>query len=171
MYHFVPMLIYIVLASLPFYALVLWLGVQLVIEGELTVGQLIAFNMLSGQVDQSIIRLAQRWQDFQQFRISLARLDDVLNTPAEPASKPGQGTLPKIKGSISFQSVTFRYRPDTPEVLHNLSLDIKADEVIGIVGRSGSLSCLTVQPIALRMGGVGLCWAGADVTTFGRYHR
>lgn len=116
MYHFVPMLIYIVLASLPFYALVLWLGVQLVIEGELTVGQLIAFNMLSGQVDQSIIRPAQRWQDFQ-------------------------------------------------------SLHIKAGEVIGIVGRWGSLSCLTVQPIALRMGGVGLCWAGADVATFRRYHR
>ena len=119
-------------------ALVLWFGAQLVIEGQLTVGQLIAFNMLSGQVNQPIIRLAQLWQDFQQFRISLARLGDVLNTPAEPASKPGQGTLPKIKGGISFQSVTFRYRPDTPEVLRNLSLDIKAGEVIGIVGRSGS---------------------------------
>jgi|GEM_PF-4766608 len=103
MYHFVPTQTYIVLALLPFYALVLWLGVQLVIEGELTVGRLIAFNMLSGEVHQSIIRLVQRWQDFQQFRISLARLGDVFNTPAEPASKSGQGTLPKIKGSISFR--------------------------------------------------------------------
>ncbi len=119
-------------------ALVLWFGAQAVIAGDLTVGQLVAFNMLSGQVSQPIIRLAQLWQDFQQFRISLARLGDVLNNEPEPAQNPNRPALPAIKGRISFDHVTFRYREGTAEILADLSLDIAAGKVVGIVGRSGS---------------------------------
>ena len=119
-------------------ALVLWFGAHAVINGELTVGMLVAFNMLSGQVNQPIIRLAQLWQDFQQFRISLDKLGDVLNTPTEPAQNPNKPALPAIGGNIRMENVTFRYRPDTPEVLRNLSMDIEQGQVIGIVGRSGS---------------------------------
>jgi ATP-binding cassette, subfamily B, bacterial HlyB/CyaB len=119
-------------------ALVLWFGAQAVIAGDLTVGQLVAFNMLSGQVSQPIIRLAQLWQDFQQFRISLARLGDVLNNEPEPAQNPNRPALPAIKGRISFDHVTFRYREGTAEILADLSLDIAAGQVVGIVGRSGS---------------------------------
>lgn len=119
-------------------ALVLWFGAHAVIDGELTVGMLVAFNMLSGQVNQPIIRLAQLWQDFQQFRISLDKLGDVLNTPPEPAQNPNKPALPAIAGDIRMENVTFRYRPDTPEVLHNLSMEIDKGQVIGIVGRSGS---------------------------------
>ena len=114
----------------------LWLGAKLVIEGQLTVGQLIAFNMLAGRVAQPIMRLAQLWTDFQQTGISVQRLGDILNTPTEAAG--GKSTLPPITGRITLDAVQFRYRPDTPEVLKGVSVDIAPGEVIGIVGRSGS---------------------------------
>lgn len=119
-------------------ALILWFGAHAVIEGDLTVGQLVAFNMLAGQVNQPILRLAQLWQDFQQFRISLAKLGDVLNAPGEPAQGPGRATPPRIDGKITFDHVTFRYRTDGPEVLKDLGFEAEAGQVIGIVGRSGS---------------------------------
>lgn len=114
----------------------LWLGAQLVIKGEMTVGQLIAFNMLAGQVAAPIVRLAQLWQDFQQVGISVARLGDILNTPTE--NPKSQLALPPIKGDITFENIVFRYRPDGPEILKNTNLTIQAGEIIGIVGRSGS---------------------------------
>ena len=114
----------------------LWLGAKLVIEGQLTVGQLIAFNMLAGRVAQPIMRLAQLWTDFQQTGISVRRLGDILNTPTEVAG--AKSSLPPIAGRISFDQVNFRYRPDTPEILKDISIDIQPGEVIGIVGRSGS---------------------------------
>ncbi len=114
----------------------LWLGAQLVIGGDLTVGQLIAFNMLAGQVAAPVIRLAQLWQDFQQVGISVARLGDILNTPTERSGS--RLALPEIKGKIDFEQVNFRYRPDGYEVLRDLTLSIQASEVVGIVGRSGS---------------------------------
>lgn len=115
---------------------VLFFGAKLVIEGRLSLGQLIAFNMLSGQVAAPIIRLAQLWQDFQQVGISVERLGDILNTRTElPGSRMA---LPPIQGRVTFDQVTFRYRPDAAEVLSGIQLDIKPGEVIGIVGRSGS---------------------------------
>lgn len=114
----------------------LWLGAHLVIAGELTVGQLIAFNMLASQVAAPVIRLAQFWQDFQQVGISVSRLGDILNTPTEnPQNKL---VPPEIKGDITFKEVTFRYRPDGKNVINDVSLSIRAGEIIGIVGRSGS---------------------------------
>ncbi|NBI12836.1 type I secretion system permease/ATPase, partial [[Haemophilus] felis] len=114
----------------------LWLGAHLVISGDLTVGQLIAFNMLASQVAAPVIRLAQLWQDFQQVGISVSRLGDILNTPTEnPQNKL---VPPEIKGDISFKEVSFRYRPEGKNVLNHISLSIKAGEIIGIVGRSGS---------------------------------
>jgi ATP-binding cassette, subfamily B, bacterial HlyB/CyaB len=116
-------------------AILFW-GARLVIDGKLSLGQLIAFNMLSGQVAAPIIRLAQLWQDFQQVGISVQRLGDILNTRTEiPGSRLA---LPSIKGRITFERVAFRYRPDAPEVLAGIELDIQPGEVIGIVGRSGS---------------------------------
>ena len=116
----------------------MWTGAQLVINGEMTMGQLIAFNMLSGQVAAPILRLAQLWQDFQQFRISLERLADVLNVPTEPQQSLDRPSLPPIEGNISFDHVHFRYSPQGPEILRGVSLEINAGQVIGIVGRSGS---------------------------------
>ena len=126
----------------------LYFGAKIVIAGDLTVGQFVAFNMLSGHVTGPILRLAQLWQDFQQMSISVERLGDILNTPTEVAG--GQTDLPPVKGDIKFDAVTFRYKFDTPEVLRNISLDIKAGQSIGIVGPSGSGKS-TVAKLVQRM--------------------
>ncbi|EFL78274.1 toxin RTX-III translocation ATP-binding protein (RTX-III toxin determinant B) [Actinobacillus pleuropneumoniae] len=114
----------------------LWLGAHLVISGDLSIGQLIAFNMLSGQVIAPVVRLAQLWQDFQQVGISITRLGDVLNSPTE--NYQGKLSLPEIKGDIAFKHIRFRYKPDAPIILDDVNLSVKQGEVIGIVGRSGS---------------------------------
>jgi subfamily B ATP-binding cassette protein HlyB/CyaB len=119
-------------------AVTLWVGAKLAIDGVLTVGELVAFNMLAGRVSAPILRLAHLWQDFQQVRISVERLGDILNAPAEPSAAGGRGSLPRLRGEIALDRVTFRYRPDGPEVLRQVSLRIEAGQVIGIVGASGS---------------------------------
>ncbi len=117
---------------------ILYFGARAVIAGDLSVGALVAFNMLSGRVAQPILRLSQLWQDFQQVRISVERLGDVLNSPAEPEHNPTRASLPPIRGEIEFDKVRFRYRPDAPEALRGVALKIGAGEMLGIVGPSGS---------------------------------
>ncbi|RVU35246.1 type I secretion system permease/ATPase [Hwanghaeella grinnelliae] len=119
-------------------ALTLYVGAKAVLNGDLTVGQLVAFNMLSGRVSGPILRLAQLWNDFQQARISLKRLGDILNAPTEPAYNANRSTLQRIEGAVDFDSVTFRYRPDGKEVLRRVSLHVPAGQIVGIVGPSGS---------------------------------
>jgi len=114
----------------------IWLGAQLVIEGKMSVGQLIAFNMLAGYVAAPVIRLAQLWTEFQQVGISMQRLGDILNTRPEIADN--KSAMPTIEGAIEFDAVSFRYRPDAPQVLRGISFNAAPGEVIGIVGRSGS---------------------------------
>ena len=114
----------------------IYVGARLVIDGQLTVGQLIAFNMLAGQVAQPVMRLAHLWTDFQQTGISIQRLGDILNTRTEIAG--AKSALPPLTGRVTLDAVSFRYRPDGPKVLKNVSLDIASGEVIGLVGRSGS---------------------------------
>ncbi|GHT01370.1 hypothetical protein AGMMS50276_29230 [Synergistales bacterium] len=104
----------------------------------MSVGQLIAFQMLSGRVAEPVLRLASLWQDFQQVRLSLERLGDVLNFPAEPDVSPGRTTLGAIKGNVTIENLTFRYRLDTPPILENINLSVPAGTTVGIVGRSGS---------------------------------
>lgn len=114
----------------------LFVGAKLVIEGKLTVGQLIAFNMMSQRVSTPVLRLAQLWQDFQQVGISMKRLGDILNMPTEVPSSVQR--LPQIQGHITFEHINFRYKPDQSLILDDLTLHIPAGHVIGIVGRSGS---------------------------------
>ncbi len=117
---------------------IIWMGAHLVIDGKITVGQLVAFNMLAGRVSGPILKLVQLWQDFQQAGISIARLGDILNTPREPGFNPNRSRLPSLQGAVSLQKVRFRYSPDGPVVLDDINLEIKPGEVVGIVGRSGS---------------------------------
>ncbi|HTR34998.1 MAG TPA: type I secretion system permease/ATPase [Bryobacteraceae bacterium] len=119
-------------------AAILFFGAKAVIGGDMTIGELVAFNMLSGRVAQPVLRLAQMWQDFHQARISIERLGDILNTPAEPTFTPGRTALPDIRGEIAFEHVHFRYKVDGPEILHDINLTIPAGQVLGIVGPSGS---------------------------------
>jgi ATP-binding cassette, subfamily B, bacterial HlyB/CyaB len=119
-------------------ALTLFFGARLAIEGSLTVGELVAFNMLAARVNGPVLRLAQLWQDFQQVRLSIDRIGDILNSHPEPSAGAGQATLPAIKGNIALESVTFRYRHDGPPVLRDVSVAVPAGQVVGIVGPSGS---------------------------------
>jgi subfamily B ATP-binding cassette protein HlyB/CyaB len=116
----------------------LYFGAQLVIDGNLSVGELVAFNMLAGRVSAPVLRLAQIWQDFHQARLSIARLGDILNTAAEPTFNPARAALPPIRGDVALEHVTFRYRIDGAEVLHDVSFNVPAGQVVGIVGPSGS---------------------------------
>ena len=116
----------------------LYFGALGVMEGELTVGQLVAFNMLLARVSGPVLRLSQLWNDFQQARISVRRLGDILNTPVEPRYSANRTTLQRITGHIRFEGVTFRYNSDLPEVLRRVTLDIPAGQIVGIVGPSGS---------------------------------
>ncbi len=119
-------------------AITLYMGATLVMAGALTVGQLVAFNMLASRVTGPVLRLAQLWQDFQQARISIERLGDILNSPTENGQTSNRTNLPNLQGKIEFDKVTFKYSPEGREVLRNMSLTIEPGEVIGIVGPSGS---------------------------------
>ncbi len=119
-------------------AAVLYFGAKLVISGDLTVGELVAFNIFAGRVSSPVLRLAQMWQDFHQARISIARLGDILNTPAEPTYNAGRAALPAIRGEVTFEHVSFRYRIDGAQVLHDINFTLPAGQIIGVVGASGS---------------------------------
>jgi ATP-binding cassette, subfamily B, bacterial HlyB/CyaB len=119
-------------------AAILYFGARLVIEGGLSVGELVAFNMLASRVTQPVLRLAQIWQDFHQARLSVARLGDILNTHPEPAHHPTRAALPPIKGELVFERVVFRYRADGPVALHDVDLRVPAGQIVGVVGPSGS---------------------------------
>jgi ATP-binding cassette, subfamily B, bacterial HlyB/CyaB len=117
---------------------IIWVGAHLVIDGQLSVGQLVAFNMLAGRVSGPILKLVQLWQDFQQAGISIERLGDILNTPKEPGFNPNRSRLPSLQGAVTLEHVRFRYRTDGPVILNELNLQTRPGEVVGIVGRSGS---------------------------------
>jgi ATP-binding cassette, subfamily B, bacterial HlyB/CyaB len=119
-------------------AVTLFLGAHAVIDGNMTVGELVAFNMLAQRVAAPVLRIPQLWQDFHQARISVERLGDILNSPREQASTASLPTLPPVRGHVCFEDVTFRYLAEGPAVLSEVKLDVPAGQVIGIVGTSGS---------------------------------
>lgn len=117
--------------------IILWFGAKLVIDHQLTIGQLIAFQMLSGRVTSPLLRLVQLWQNLQQVLLSVDRIGDILN--AAPETEAGTGlVLPPLKGEINFEQVFFRYSANTEPVLKGISFHVKPGQFIGIVGRSGS---------------------------------
>lgn len=116
---------------------VLYLGVKAVLQGDLTIGQLIAFQMFSGQFAGPVLRLVNLWNEFQQALLSVDRLGDILNHPQEVTTEKAI-TLPQLKGSLKLDRVSFKYSPDGPKVLDDISVMIKPGMSVGIVGRSGS---------------------------------
>ncbi|OUC13142.1 MAG: type I secretion system permease/ATPase [Alkalinema sp. CACIAM 70d] len=119
------------------YLLILWVGATLVIKQELTVGQLVAFQMLSGQVTGPLLRLVQLWQNLQQVLLSVDRIGDILN--AAPEAEPGSGlVLPALQGEVKFEQVFFRYNQSQEPVLKGISFEVKPGMLVGVVGRSGS---------------------------------
>ncbi len=117
---------------------VLVYGARAVIDGSLSIGQLVAFRMLAGRVSAPVLRLVQLWQEYQQASLSVKRIGDIFNTPTERRGSHSVQNLPVLKGRIAFENVRFRYRMDAANVLHGISFEIKENTVIGLVGRSGS---------------------------------
>ena len=124
--------------NLAFTLAILWLGAYQVMEHRITGGELIAFQMLAGQVIMPVLRLVNMWQYFQQIRVSMARLGDIMDEKSEPAFNPNRTTLPQLKGSVVFDKVNFRYKADGKNVLSDISVHIAPGAHVGIVGRSGS---------------------------------
>ncbi len=90
--------------------------------------------MLAGQISGPVLRLAQLWQDFQQFRLSIDRLGDILNAPVEPGTDGVKQNPPPLAGHLRFEGVGFRYRPGGPEILRGLDVEIRPGEVVGSSG-------------------------------------
>ena len=119
--------------------MVLWIGASMVLSGDLTLGQLIAFRIISGYVTQPLLRLSTIWQNIQELRVSFERLADVIDTPQESDEvDKSKVMLPPLQGDVRFENVTFRFRPGQPEVLKDVNLEIKAGTFVGVVGQSGS---------------------------------
>jgi ATP-binding cassette subfamily B protein len=117
--------------------LILWFGAKLAIEQQLTIGQLVAFQMLSARVTGPLLRLVQLWQSLQQVFLSVDRLGDVLNTA--PEAEAGSGlVLPPLKGQVTFDQIFFRYKPNQEPILRGISFTVQPGMFVGIVGRSGS---------------------------------
>ncbi|AAZ58714.1 ATPase [Prochlorococcus marinus str. NATL2A] len=119
--------------------LVLWIGAGLVLNGKLTLGQLIAFRIISGYVTQPLLRLSTIWQNIQELKVSFERLADIIDTPEESSEvDKAKIPLPSLKGLIEFKNVEFKFNQNSPNVLNNINLTIKPGQFVGIVGQSGS---------------------------------
>lgn len=118
-------------------ALVIFFGAQAVINGDMSIGALVAFTMIMNQVTAPILRLSQLWQDFQQVQVSVDRLGDILKSPIESHPQSCANLAP-ARGAIKISNVSFRYQPNGIEVLKDINLEIPEGQVIGIVGPSGS---------------------------------
>ena len=117
---------------------IMWYGGHMVMRGEFTLGQLIAFQMIAGQALSPLTKILGMWPNVQQVALSLERIGDILNTRMEPVLLNQGKRLDEVKGAIKLENVSFRYRLDTPLVLDGINLEISPGEKVGIVGRSGS---------------------------------
>ena len=119
--------------------LVLWVGASMVLKGELSLGQLIAFRIISGYVTQPLLRLSGIWQNIQELKVSFERLADVVDTPEESDDSDKQKIpLPPILGEVKFEDLCFSFNPSAAQVLRHIDLVIPAGTFVGVVGQSGS---------------------------------
>ena len=119
--------------------LVLWVGAILVLKGELSLGQLIAFRIISGYVTQPLLRLSSIWQNIQELKVSFERLADVVDTPEESdEADKNKIPLPSIDGLVQFENLNFTFPGSPNPVLHNVNLTVQAGTFVGVVGQSGS---------------------------------
>ncbi len=115
----------------------IWMGANQVFGGELTVGALIAFQMLAGRVTSPLVRLVGLVHQYQEAALSVEKLGVVMNAKPEWGADR-HGVRPSLQGDIVFDRVSFRYAPDLANALHEISLTVPAGTTLGIVGPSGS---------------------------------
>ncbi|MFM5896868.1 MAG: peptidase domain-containing ABC transporter, partial [Dolichospermum sp.] len=130
--------------------LVLWVGAYLVLKQELTLGELIAFRIISSYVTTPILRLAQIWQNFQETGLSLERLSDIVDSPQEAEIDKNNIPLPPIIGAVKYENVSFRFAASGPLQLSNVTVEFSAGQFVGIVGQSGSGKS-TMMKLLLRL--------------------
>lgn len=119
--------------------LLLWVGAYLVLQGQLTLGQLIAFRIIAGYTTSPLLRLIQLWQNFQETALSLERLADILDTPQETEEADRKNIpMPAIEGRVKYEEVCFRFNPNGPRQLNDVSLGVEAGKFVGVVGQSGA---------------------------------
>lgn len=117
----------------------LWYGASLVIQDQLTIGQFVAFNMMIGNVISPVLSVVNLWDEFQEILVSVERLDDVFSVIPEENPQQPMLILPRIKGSVGFENVSFRYsQDDERNTLQNLSFEVEPGQTVAVVGRSGS---------------------------------
>jgi ATP-binding cassette subfamily B protein len=117
--------------------LLLWVGAFLVLQGTLTLGQLIAFRIIAGYTTSPLLRLVQLWQNFQETALSLERLSDILDTPQEEDVRQDI-PLPEVQGAVKYDHITFRFTNSPTPQLENINLDIPPGTFVGVVGQSGA---------------------------------
>ena len=144
---------------------ILWVGAGMVIQRQLTVGELVAFNMLAGQVTGPILRLSGLWNEFQQFRVSMDRLGDIFTTLPEVQERSFR--MPRLQGRIELRGLHFRYPGQSRDALSEVELAVQPGEVVAVVGRSGSgKSTLASLLLGLYMPNQGrLLIDGTDITS------
>ncbi|WP_434684988.1 peptidase domain-containing ABC transporter [Pseudanabaena minima] len=119
--------------------LLLWVGAFLVLDGKLSLGQLIAFRIIAGYTTSPLLRLIQLWQNFQETALSLERLSDIINHPQEQEEAGRRNIpMPAIKGAVRYENVNFRFNPNGPLQLNNVNLDVPQGQFVGVVGTSGA---------------------------------
>ncbi|HEY9809280.1 MAG TPA: peptidase domain-containing ABC transporter [Halomicronema sp.] len=119
--------------------LILWVGAHLVIQNQLSLGQLIAFRIISGYVTSPLLRLVQLWQNFQETALSIERLSDILDAPLEVTEENRTNIpIPEIDGGVKFENISFRFKEAGALQLVNINLEFMPGEFVGIVGQSGS---------------------------------
>lgn len=119
--------------------LLLWVGAYLVLKGQLSLGQLIAFRIIAGYVTSPLLRLIQLWQNFQETALSLERLSDILDTPQEATEEDRKNIpMPLIEGHVKYDAITFRFAASPVPQLNNVTLEIPAGKFVGVVGQSGA---------------------------------
>jgi len=145
--------------------LVIFVGATLVISGKLTVGQLIAFRIISGYVTAPIMRLSTLWQSFQELTVSIQRLADVVETKSESQAQPSSFLLPKVTGKVELRNVSFKYPDTSTVVVKRISLEINPGDFVGVVGSSGSgkSTLMKLLPLIYRPSGGSIFIDGFDI--------
>ncbi len=114
------------------------IGAMLVFGHEMTIGALVAFNMLAGRVSGPLSQLVTMVHEYQDVALSVRMLGEVMNRKPERDDRGGHGIRPTLTGAVEFDTVSFRYGAGLPPALDRASFRAPAGSVLGVVGRSGS---------------------------------